>query len=84
MANEGTVDKDFAIINTGSNLTTNVILVNVHSLEKCFNEKFNSEMGDVVGTVENSIQKAILTAVDRNVTPRIDLTVIIKMRLLSE
>ena len=34
------------------------------TLEKCFNEKIDKEMGNIVDTVEDRIQNALLTAID--------------------
>ena len=76
--NEGTVDQEFIVNNTGSNLTTNDNLVNVQTLKRCFNERIDSEMGKIVDTVKYRIQNAILTAFDSNTTPRIELAVSLK------
>ena len=75
VVNEGTVDREFTVKSTGSYLTTNENLVNAKTLERCFNEKIDREMGYIVDTVEDRIQNAILTAIDSNITPRIELAV---------
>ena len=43
--------------------------VNVQPLERCFNEKIAKEMSNIVDTVEDRIQNAILTAIDKFMTP---------------
>ena len=70
---KGTVDQELTINNTGINLIANENFVNVQTLERCFREMFDREMGNIVDTVEVRIQNAILTASDNIVTPRIEL-----------
>ena len=72
---ESSVRQDFTVKYNGSNLTTNKNLVNVETLERCFNERIDKEMGDIVDTVEDRIQNAILTAIASSITPSIELTV---------
>ena len=45
--------------------------MNVKTLERWFNERVDREMGNVVDTVEDSIQNAILTAIDSIIIPKI-------------
>ena len=45
------------------------------TLERCFNEKIDREMNNIVDTVEDGIQNAILTAFENIVTPKIELAV---------
>ena len=73
--NQGTGDQEFTVKNPGSNLAANEDLVNVKTLERCFNEKTDREMGNIVGTVEERIQNAILTAIDRIIVLKIELAV---------
>ena len=47
----------------------------VKILERCFNERIDREMGNTVDTVEDTIQNAILTAIDNIVAPIIDLAI---------
>ena len=75
VVNEDIVDHEFSVNNTGSNLTTNENLMNMKFLEICFNEKIDSELSNVVDTVEKWIQNANLTAIDCWITPRIELAV---------
>ena len=49
--------------------------VNVKTLERCFNERIDKEMSNIVDTVEDKIQNAILTAVDNIVAPKIELAI---------
>ena len=77
---EGTVDHENTVNNTGSNLTANENLVNVQTLERCFNEKTNkeSEIGNLVNTVEDRIQNAFSTAIDNINFPGIEIAVRLK------
>ena len=49
--------------------------MNVKTLERCFNERIDREMSNVVDTVEDRIQNAILTAIENIVSPRIELEI---------
>ena len=53
---EGTKDRDLTIDTSSINLVTKVTTVNVKTLEKCFNEKIDREMSDIVDTVEDRVQ----------------------------
>ena len=44
-------------------------------MERCLNEGIDREMGNIVDTVEDKIQNAILTAIDSIITPRIELAI---------
>ena len=72
---DGTVDRWFTVNNSGSISTTNENAVNVQTLERCFNEKIDSEMGNFVDAVGERIQKAIMIAIDNTITPRVELAV---------
>ena len=72
-ANEGTADQEFTVGNSDSNPAVIESLVNVKTLERCFNEKIDSEMGNIVDTAEERIQNPILTASDSVITPKIEL-----------
>ena len=54
---------------------TNENTVNVKTFERCFNEKIDKEMSNIVDTVEDRIQNAILTAIDSIVAPKIELAI---------
>ena len=73
--NEGTSDQEFTVDNPGSNLVANENMVNVKTLERCFNEIIDREMGITVDTVEDRIENAFLTAIDSIITPKIELTI---------
>ena len=61
--------------NSDSNLAAIENLLKVTTLERCFNEGIDREMGNMVDTVEDRIQNAILTAIDGSVTPEIELAI---------
>ena len=50
-------------------------VMNVKTLERCFNERIDREMSNIVDTVEDKIQNASLTAIDNIVAPKIDLAI---------
>ena len=47
--------------------------MNVKTLERCFNERIDREMNNIVDTVEDRIHNAIVTAIDNIVAPKIEL-----------
>ena len=49
--------------------------MNIQTLERCFSERVGRETGNIVGTVKDKIQNAILSAIDNIITPRIELVV---------
>ena len=49
--------------------------MNVKTLERCFNERVDREMNNIVDTVEDRIQNAILTAIYNIVAPKIELAI---------
>ena len=49
--------------------------MSVKTLERCFNEKIDREMNNIIDTVEGRIQNAILTAIDNIVAPKIELAI---------
>ena len=71
--NESTADQELTVDNSDSNLAFSENLLNVKTLEICFNERIDREMGKIVDTVEDRIQNAILTAIDSILTPEIEL-----------
>ena len=73
--NQGTNDRDFTA-GTSSNDSTNIgNAMSAKTLERCFNERIDREMSNIVGTVEDRIQDAILTAIDNIVSPEIELAI---------
>ena len=75
MVNEGTNDRDFTVDTSSNNIAINESTVNVKTLERCFDERIDREMSNIVDTVENRIQNAILTAIDNIVAPKIELAI---------
>ena len=73
--NEGTNDQDFTVGTSNVSSIVNENALNVKTLERCFNERIDREMGNIVDTVEDRIQNAILTAIDNIVTPKIELAI---------
>ena len=72
---EGTNDQDFTVGTSKVSSTVNGSVANVKTLEKCFNERIDREMANIVDTVEERIQNAILTAIDNNIAPKIELAI---------
>ena len=70
--NKGTGDQEFTDGNPDSNVTANENNVNVKNLERFFNERIVREISD---KVEDRVRKAILTAIDIIVAPRIELAI---------
>ena len=50
-------------------------MVKVKALERCFIERIDREMSNIVDTVNDRIQNAILTAVVNIVAPKIELAI---------
>ena len=75
VVSEGTNDRDFTVGTFSNNMASNESTVNVKTLERCFNERIERELSNIVDTVENRIQNAILTAIDNIVAPKIELAI---------
>ena len=75
VVNEGTNDQDFTVGNSNVSSIVNGNTMKVKTLERCFNERIDREMSNIVDTVEDRIQNAILTAIDNIVAPKIDLAI---------
>ena len=75
VVSEGINDRDFTVGNSGNNMAINESTVNVKTLERCFNERIDREMSNIVDTVEDRIQNAFSTAVDNIVAPKIELAI---------
>ena len=75
MVNKGTSDRDFTVSNHSNNTAVNESTINVRTLERCFNKRIDSEMSNIVDTVEDRIQNSILTAIDKIVVPKIELAI---------
>ena len=70
VVNEGTNDRDFTVRSV-----VNGNAMSVKTLERCFNEKIDREMSNIVDTVEDRMQNAILTAIENIVAPKIELAI---------
>ena len=75
VVNEGTNDRDFTVSTSNNDSVVNESTVNVKTLERCFNERIDGEMSNIIDTVEDRIQNAILTAIENIVTPKIELAI---------
>ena len=75
MVNEGNNDRDFTVGTSSNNTAVSESTVNVETLEKCFNERIDREMGNFVNTVEDKIQNAFLIAIDNLVDPKNELVI---------
>ena len=75
VVNKGTNERDFTVSTSSKNTAVIEITVSVKFLERCFNERIDREMSNIVDTVEDRIQNAILTAIDNNVAPKIELAI---------
>ena len=70
--NEGTNDHDFTVGTSSNSSATNENTVNVKTLKRCFNERIDREMSNIV---EDRIQNTILTAIDSIVAHKIELAI---------
>ena len=75
VVNEGINDRDFTVGTSSNDPIVNANAMTVKTLERCFIERTDREMNNIVDTVEDRIQNAILTAIDNNVTPKIELAI---------
>ena len=75
VVNEGTNDRDFTVSNSSNNTAVNESAMNVKTLERCFNERIDREMSNIVDTVEDRIQNASLTAIENIVAPKTELAI---------
>ena len=75
VVNEGTNDRDFTVGTSSNNPVVNGNAMDVKTLERCFNERIDREMSNIVDTVEDRIQNAILTAIDNIVATKNELAI---------
>ena len=75
VVNEGTNDRDFTVGTSSNNSVFNENAVNVKTLERSFNGRIDREMSNIVDTVEDRLQNAILAAIDNIVAPKIELAI---------
>ena len=75
VVNEGTDDRDFTV-GTSNNLSViSGNAMSVKTLERCFNERIDREMNNIVDTIEGRMQNAILSAIDNIIAPKIELAI---------
>ena len=72
---EGTNDRDFTVGTSSNNTVINESTVSMKTLERCFNERIDREMSNIVDRVEDRVQNAILTAIDNIIAPKIVLAI---------
>ena len=75
VVNEGTNDRDFTVGTSNNDSIINGNAMGLKTLERCFNERIDREMSNIVDTVEDRIQNAILTAIENIVAPKIELAI---------
>ena len=75
VVNGGVDDQDFTGGTSNVSSIVNENALNVKTLERCFNERIDREMSNIVDTLEDRIQNAVLTAIDNIVTPKIELAI---------
>ena len=75
LVNEGTNDRDFTVSTSNNDSVINESTVNVRTLERCFDERIDREMCNIINTVEDRKQNAILTAIENIVAPKIGLAI---------
>ena len=75
VVNESIDDQNFTGGTSNVSSIVNENALNVKTLERCFNERIDREMSDIVDTVEDRIQNAILVAIDNIVAPKIELAI---------
>ena len=72
---KSTDHRDFTVGTSNNDSVINGKAMSVKTLERCFNEKIDREMSNIVDTVEDRIQNAILTAIGNIVAPKIELAI---------
>ena len=73
--NEGANDRDFTVGTSSDNSAVKESVVNVKTSERCFIERIDREMSNIVDTVEDRMENAILTAIDNIVAPETELAI---------
>ena len=75
VVNEGTNDRDFTVGTSNNDSVINGNAMGLKTLERCFSTRIDREMRNIVDTVEDRIQNAILTAIENIVAPKIELAI---------
>ena len=58
VVNEGTNNRDFTVGTSNNSSVANANAMSVKTLERCFNERIDREMSNIIDTVEDRIQNA--------------------------
>ena len=75
VVNECANVRDFTVGTSSKNMLISESTVNVKTLERRFDEKIGRDMSNIVDTVDEKIENAILTAIDNIVAPKIELAI---------
>ena len=75
VVNKSTDDRDFTVGTSNNDSVVNGNAMSVKTLERCFNERIDREMSNIVDTVEDRMQNAISTAFENIVAPKIELAI---------
>ena len=75
VVNGGIDGQNFTVGTSNVSSIVNENALNVKTLERCFNERIDREMSNIVDTVEDRIQNAILVAIDNIIAPKIELAI---------
>ena len=75
VVNEGINDRDFTVGTSNNDSVANGYAMSVKTLERCFKERIDREMSNIIDTVEDRIQNAILTAIENIIAPKIELAI---------
>ena len=75
VVNGGTNDRDFTVGTSNDSSIVNGNAMSGKTLERCFNERIDRELSNIVDTVEDRIQNAILTDIENIVAPKIELAI---------
>ena len=75
VVNEGTNDRDFTVGTSNNDSVINGNAMSMKTLERCSNERIDRELNNIVDTLEDRIQNAILTAIENIVAPKIELAI---------
>ena len=75
VVNEGTGDQDFTVGTSNKDSVVNGSAMTVKTMERCFTERIDREISNIVDTVEDRIQNAILTTIENIVAPKIELAI---------
>ena len=75
LVNESTDDRDFTVGTSNIDSVVNGNAMSVKTLKMCFDERIDREVSNIVDTVEDRIQNAILTAIEIIVAPKIEIPI---------